>query len=462
MHELLNLVADEHLERNLRARDVRFGDRLKKLAAYGFQHSQREIEVDELLRTLGHYAFSVLTAIRLYPAREARHVMVENGRLLRELERLGLSFARFCRALRMGLGNRHNDPKVAEALALFTSRFRHADMEGLYDIVEKLKEIFQLDAEMLKLLMQDELVGSGEGELVIRVNGISDEELQREIDRLLNPSEASVKNGEGGRPVRIINVGDDEDFVKIQNIVPLPFDAAKHREYVQDVQRYARRLREFFRTLGLSHVKQPGRVRGVMVDRARLQNVVIKRDPRMLVARELRFQTDLFLGILIDCSGSMSMDDHIEQAKRFGTLLAEAARDMTGIDVRIFGFTDEQIFDAGDANRCAVHAMVADGGNNDAACLWHAAREALASRRKARLLVMISDGSPTECTTTALRKLVNRLVSRHRIACAQIAVRPLEEKCFPHYVEIQDLDPAIAVQKFGKVMSSLVQKTMRA
>src|SRR5262249_38707804 len=34
---LLNLVSDEHLERNLRARDQTFGDQLKQLAAYAFQ-----------------------------------------------------------------------------------------------------------------------------------------------------------------------------------------------------------------------------------------------------------------------------------------------------------------------------------------------------------------------------------------------------------------------------------------
>jgi len=71
---------------------------------------------------------------------------------------------------------------------------------------------------------------------------------------------------------------------------------------------------------------------------------------------------------------------------------------LAGIDVRLFGFTDHVIYDAGDATRCAVHGLRADGGNNDAAGLWHAAQTALASRRKAKLLVMISDGLPTQCT----------------------------------------------------------------
>ena len=36
---LLNLIADEHLERNLRALDRTYGDRLKRLGAYAFQTS---------------------------------------------------------------------------------------------------------------------------------------------------------------------------------------------------------------------------------------------------------------------------------------------------------------------------------------------------------------------------------------------------------------------------------------
>ena len=87
--------------------------------------------------------------------------------------------------------------------------------------------------------------------------------------------------------------------------------------------------------------------------------------------------------------------------------------------------------------------------------------EARRSRRKAKLLVMISEGSPTECSTHALRALVTRLHSRMGIACAQVAVRHLDEICFPHYVEIESRDQAKAVAEFGKIIVKLVGKTIR-
>ncbi|HEY1549053.1 MAG TPA: hypothetical protein VGG28_14615, partial [Kofleriaceae bacterium] len=98
-------------------------------------------------------------------------------------------------------------------------------------------------------------------------------------------------------------------------------------------------------------------------------------------------------------------------------------------------------------------------GNNDAAALFHAANVALASPRRARVLVMISDGLPTECSVAALRGLVTQLSRRKGIVCAQVAVRPLAEVCFPHYVVLDgDLEPAVA--RFGRVIGDLVSRSL--
>jgi len=156
-------------------------------------------------------------------------------------------------------------------------------------------------------------------------------------------------------------------------------------------------MRRYLAELGLTLRPQRFRISGKTFDRTRVQALVSRADPRVLIARQHHIVTDLFLGIAIDCSGSMQAGENIEKAKMFGRCWRGGAR-LAGIDVRLFGFTDHVIYDAGDATRCAVHGLRADGGNNDAAGLWHAAQTALASRRKAKLLVMISDGLPTQCT----------------------------------------------------------------
>jgi hypothetical protein len=153
--------------------------------------------------------------------------------------------------------------------------------------------------------------------------------------------------------------------------------------------------------------------------------------------------------------------DRMERARRMATLLAEACRGLDGVDLRLFGFTDSTIYDAGDDQRCAAHALEADGGNNDAAGLWHAAQVALASRRVAKLVVMISDGLPTDCTTAALKGLVRQLQRRHQLPCAQIAVAGISEHCFDTYLEVLDNDTQAAVRRFGVLVTRLVAHTLR-
>src|SRR5690606_2018571 len=126
-------------------------DRLKRLAAYAFQHADREIDAAALARVLGSRTFAVLSACRLRAARRPAALRVETAAVLAQLERTGSSFARFVRALRMGLGHRHGDPKVDEALALFGRAFRRSDMEGLYSIALELRHIFGAEAVLAEL-----------------------------------------------------------------------------------------------------------------------------------------------------------------------------------------------------------------------------------------------------------------------------------------------------------------------
>lgn len=126
--KLLNLVADEHLERNLRALDREYGNQLKRLGAYAFNRGASDFDVTMLVESLTSSMLQVLSEDAPAVSRNPNSVVVHGGATLQSLERCGNSFARFFRALRLGLGNRHKDPKVAEALVLFGKSFRHLDM----------------------------------------------------------------------------------------------------------------------------------------------------------------------------------------------------------------------------------------------------------------------------------------------------------------------------------------------
>jgi hypothetical protein len=456
LQPLLNLVSDEQLERGLRSQNRDHGNTLKTLDAYAFQHANREVSVESLLDGLQARAAAVLTGVRLRVARRKGCVLVEGGALLLEMERKGLSFPRFMRALRMGLGNRHHDPKVEEALKLFKGNFRHSTMAQMLVIARRLRDIFGWETNLLRCIGPEGVqVGDG-SDLISQAEGITNPELQEAVRRILE----RVETPPGAKGGAVLNVSPEEDFPRITQVRQVPFDPAQHAEYARQVARWVPHMRRHLTELGVTLEPQRLRVRGKRLDRGRLREMVLRRDPRVLISREVRIHTDLFLGVVIDCSGSMGSSDKIERAKLFGVLLAQATRGFAGIDLRLFGFTDRVIYDAGNAERCAVHGLEAGGGNNDAGALWHAAQAALASKRRARLLVMISDGLPTECSVAALKALVQRLTTRLRICCAQVAVAPLSEICFPHHVLLQVEDQSACVRRFGVIVARLVKRAL--
>ena len=231
--------------------------------------------------------------------------------------------------------------------------------------------------------------------------------------------------------------------------------------YAERVARPAQQMRRFLQYLGLGVVPQRMRTKGKSFDRSRIRALVLRGDPRVLIARETRTVTDLFLGVLLDCSGSMTADDNIEKAKLFATLLAEAARGLRGVTLRLWGFTDQTIYDCGDAARPAVHDLEPEDANNDSAAMWHASQVARASNRRAKVLVMISDGSPAGCSVASLKALVQRLTTRQKMLCAQVAVRPLDDICFPHYVLLENDNLDECVRRFGAVMMRLVRQALK-
>ncbi len=336
-------------------------------------------------------------------------------------------------------------------------------MPQLLDVARRLREIFGEETRLLEQFGMEGMLGDAISaeELAEAAEGITNEELQEAIKGELAVYKTPAPGGGPGRGGRLLNLAPEEDFARLTDVTPLAFDPGRYAPYADRVKRPAQSLKRFLKELGLGYRKERFRLRGRMLDRTRLRSVVLHGDPRMLIAREVQTFTDLFLGVLLDCSGSMSDSGNIEKAKLFGALLAETVRGNPDIDLRIWGFTDVCIYDCGNASRPAIHDLHPDNGNNDAAALLHAAQTALNSRRKARLLVMVSDGSPTGCSVNALRALVKRLNRQWHILCAQVAVREIAEICFPDYILLEENNLEQSVSRFGVVVSRLVRKALQ-
>src|SRR3569623_299796 len=359
----------------------------------------------------------------------------------------------------MGLGNRHNDPRIAQALAMCKD-IRSLDMQGLYDLTRAIAELFGGAVALAKCFGGPEGRELGERDDDVFGAGVDDDILQQEVERILDPRGGQKKGKAGPRDRLAINNNVATAFDRIHKIERVHGEAAEHKEHVAAVARHAARLRSFLDELGLRWLPARARTTGRARDKTRLRALVTRGDPRILIARTPNRRTDLFLGVLVDCSGSMATGNNIERAQRFAILVAEAVRPLPGVNARFFGFTDSVIYDAGNQHECDVTALDADGGNNDAAALYYAGNVAMAAPQRAKVLVMISDGLPTECSVASLRNLVTELSNRRGIVCAQVALRRLEEVCFPHYVVLDDHEPDVAVARFGRMIGDLCGRVL--
>jgi HEAT repeat protein len=251
-----------------------------------------------------------------------------------------------------------------------------------------------------------------------------------------------------------INLGNELGFDLLPNERSLPVDPQAHAQLVGPIRKHIRRLRSYFERLGRSTQDEYASRRGARLDVSQARRLIYTNTPNLLVHSHEEIMADMYLGILIDRSGSMD-GEKIRVAKSFGSLVLESARSIRGIEGHINAFDDDTFIYLGNFQRSSVSSLEAGGGNNDAGGLHRAAQLALHSRKKNKLLVMISDGAPTECTFEALKGFVARLEREYNIRCAQVAVESLDQIAFPHYVDLSAYSLDEAVGHFGKLLIRL-------
>jgi hypothetical protein len=98
------------------------------------------------------------------------------------------------------------------------------------------------------------------------------------------------------------------------------------------------------------------------------------------------------------------------------------------------------------------------GGNNDAAGLLAMAKQAILSKRRHRLVVMISDGFPSECSLGSLAQLVKVLEREYGIRSVQVAVSEMEAErvAFPDFTDLSLHELPVAVKLFGRMLQRVL------
>jgi hypothetical protein len=243
------------------------------------------------------------------------------------------------------------------------------------------------------------------------------------------------------------------EFAVINNIVPVAADQASLDTMLPDVLPLASQMRRYLEQTGLAVVdiedQETGHELIDEIERAALGETAIFVDEHKVPKASVHIEVG------IDCSGSMA-GQHIELAKRFGLLIEESVRGVRGITAHFWGFTDRTIYDCGTPGQSRVSGLRANGGNNDSAMLWHMYQSAASSGKELRILLMVSDGNPTECSWGSLHNLVCRLEMAGFVP-VQIAVSTITNPAFERYfVDLVGQPMASAIIEFGRLLLSLV------
>jgi hypothetical protein len=516
--EIFDILLDERLERILRSRRPEWGVYFDRLASYAFSQNRYDVEVAELARLLDRSVDEVIRAIRggelpgrLVSRDRRAHLETDEpadrpeageGGLpptvvqLREQDMLRLPgvlppLSAFLLCLRGGFDARElSDPRIAEAIARIPPdlrRLRHgrllviareiADLIGRSE--QHRRERQRLRSRMwrwrgaLRALQAvfDRMEQSGMGRGLV-----DDDGRPLPLGSLRPPSPGRHARRARHRPTwhtrhpefplpspdafdrrpEPLNLDPGAGFDPLRHEIELPFDPGRHAELVGSIRPHVRVLRSYFERLGLRDVEEYAMRRGRRIDIAQVRKSPTTRSINLLVRGDQEIRPDAYIGILIDRSGSMQMHK-IQRARAFGALLCEAARGLRGLEGHVNAFDHDTFYVLGSFDRNAIASLEAGGGNNDAGGLSRAAELALRSRKRHRLLVMISDGAPTECTFEALKTVVERLIRREGIVCAQAAVAPMHEIAFPDFVDLSKYGAGEAVARFGRLLMRLTR-----
>ncbi len=485
LDQLWNVLLDERLERALRSRRPEWGIYFDRLSSYVFAQPPRTVPLRQYAELLDRSAEETADAVRRgelpgnyipEPDSESEALISMTASEMLTIPRLVPPFIAFLWCLRSGFDPRAcADRKVRDAIALVPVNLKDIPHSELLQVarrvakrlpdskttktqtiqlrrrIEKSPAVLGSLREVLDRLAATRQLPDWRSEGTPAIRGTLEVPNERQsCDKPIQSTTLRILGGRG------LNLGKDRDYRPLEHETAVIFDRSRHLELVDSIRKHVRRLRPYFERLGTRSVTNYGSRHGRHLDLGRIRTATLTGSPDFLIQRHDERAPSAYLGVLIDRSASMS-NERMERARRFGALVAEAAGGLAGIEGHVNAFDDNTFYRMGDLKRNAIACLDAGGGNNDSAALEKAAELALASRKQNKLLIMISDGSPSGCTFESLKNLVRKLTREQGIDCVQVAVAPLSHIAFPRSVDLSRFELDEAVARFGKMLIQLTR-----
>jgi len=510
-NEIFDILLDERLERVLRSKKPELGVYFDRLTSYAFNNNSHIIPVYEIAKRTGKSPSTTKSALlsgklpgKFLPATKSNQF---DSIKLRDIELLTFPYPLvsvsmvFLAFARCGFAaSLHSDPRIKDAISMIPSNLkdlRHADVLkvarrianvlGIKNSTEckrqnkKLKDDFglvkedqiptpfpsskeetpQLTSAIHKILQRVDATmhNLGIDNVTVRTTPTSNPyKNSSQKGKKVNESDQTEENYDskndspGGQ---FFNIGDSIDFNSLTKTMTITSEPEQDAELILPLRNHIVSLRSFFENLSKSEQDEYASRRGKRLDHARLKKALVAPGLNILVSStQHNIKSDAYIGILIDRSSSMH-GEKLTLAKSFAALLVESIGTIRGIEGHVNAFDHNTFYRLGTLTHCSVAGLYAGGGNNDAGALKKAAELAMASRKKNKLLVMISDGSPTECTEISLTNLVQQLESSYQIKCIQVAIDKFSAASFKDFVDLSNLDFNNSITRFGEIIARI-------
>lgn len=251
-------------------------------------------------------------------------------------------------------------------------------------------------------------------------------------------------------------------FVQIDNVVPVDADQQQVDDLLPETYALAAQLRRYLAECGSSLVDKEDQPDGHdLTDEAELALIG---ETNIFVEDELKPKASVHLEVALDCSSSMNSatitlaaGEKFRLGKLFAMVLEQAVINLPGVSAHFWGFTSDTIYDCGVAGERRVSGLVCNGGNNDAAMLHKMGESARHSGKDVRILLMLSDGQPSECSWLSLRNLVVKLEQEGMIPwnfALDVIRTPAFERFFTDLVG-QTKDEAVLTM--GQILASIAE-----
>jgi len=490
--EIYDILRDERLERKLRSRNRQWGHYLDRLASYAFAQGEQSVSLERYAELIEAEPEKAAAAIRrgelpgrLLPASslDGRCSVALDIHGVFQVPGLVPPLMMFLTGLRCRFDvSLCRDPRVVAAIAVVPGNLKDLPHREVLKVAQIIGDLIgtqkQHQADLKRLQQRQRSLGTAAKMLEQALSrlGTTGQVPDWMVDLLTGPDASTVRQEHtvpavphlrldrrsfhkraAGTGQRFFNNDSGRDFDSLDQEVTLPLDADLHRQLVASIHKHVRRLRSYFQQLGTRSQDEYAMRSGRRLDLARARRGALLRQPNLLVGSREVIDPDLYLGILIDRSGSMRGQE-LNRAKAFGALVCESARLLPGIEGHVNAFDDDTFYNLGDFEHNSIAGLTAGGGNNDAGGMQRAAKLAFQSRKENRLLVMISDGMPTACSFESLQNLVSRLGKESGVICAQVAVSSLEQFAFPSYVDLSLCSFDESVARFGKLLVRLTAR----